>query len=261
VATDPVFWDERTRRHGHTGWADQRVYRYDQPLRMRAMLSLVRELYPDLRGVRVLDAGCGTGDLSLRLAAAGADVVGVDVSPEVIETARRRAVGQPNVRFVAEPITELGEASGAYDLIVSVTVLQHMTTEAALQAALGSLAAAMAPASRLVALEMTRASLASAGHVAGRSAAAWRQAFATAGLGGDGERGYPQWGVSLLGRLSRVSTVSPARETGATRLARPRRATVALVLAACAPLDHLLRISTPARWADYRIMTLERLGS
>lgn len=58
---------------------------------MRAMM--LAELPDDLRGTRVLDAGCGTGAASVEMAARGADVVAVDISPALIEIARKR---QPN---------------------------------------------------------------------------------------------------------------------------------------------------------------------
>lgn len=52
-------------------------------------------------GQRVLDIGCGAGELSLAIARANnsADVVGIDVSPALVETARRRGADHPNVRF------------------------------------------------------------------------------------------------------------------------------------------------------------------
>jgi magnesium-protoporphyrin O-methyltransferase len=44
----------------------------------------------DLRGLRVLDAGCGTGLMTAELAARGAEVVAVDISPQLVEIARTR---------------------------------------------------------------------------------------------------------------------------------------------------------------------------
>jgi trans-aconitate 2-methyltransferase len=52
-------------------------------------------------GERILDVGCGTGHLTAQLAAAGAEVVGIDSSPAMIEQARR---GYPQLRL------EVGDA-------------------------------------------------------------------------------------------------------------------------------------------------------
>jgi 2-polyprenyl-3-methyl-5-hydroxy-6-metoxy-1,4-benzoquinol methylase len=49
--------------------------------------SLV-ELIAPRPGERVLDLGCGTGHLTARIAEAGADVVGIDASAEMVEQAR-----------------------------------------------------------------------------------------------------------------------------------------------------------------------------
>src|SRR5260370_13103567 len=45
----------------------------------------------DLRNKRVLDFGCGDGQIAVQMAALGAQVVGMDISPELIEVACRRA--------------------------------------------------------------------------------------------------------------------------------------------------------------------------
>ena len=56
--------------------------------RMRAVM--LGQLPDDLRGARVLDAGCGAGQMTAELAAKGADVVAVDISPALVEVARGR---------------------------------------------------------------------------------------------------------------------------------------------------------------------------
>ncbi|MEM6943292.1 MAG: magnesium protoporphyrin IX methyltransferase [Pseudomonadota bacterium] len=53
--------------------------------------TLASWLPEDLAGARVLDAGCGTGTLAIRLAERGAEVVAVDVAASLVETAARRA--------------------------------------------------------------------------------------------------------------------------------------------------------------------------
>ncbi|MFT6024982.1 MAG: magnesium-protoporphyrin O-methyltransferase [Ascidiaceihabitans sp.] len=56
--------------------------------RMRDLL--IAQLPHDLTGARILDAGCGTGALAFELAARGADVVGVDISPQLVDIAEKR---------------------------------------------------------------------------------------------------------------------------------------------------------------------------
>lgn len=55
---------------------------------MRALM--LSRLPKDLTGRRILDAGCGPGVMTAELAARGAEVVGVDISPQLIEIAQRR---------------------------------------------------------------------------------------------------------------------------------------------------------------------------
>lgn len=56
--------------------------------RMRDLM--LAQLPEDLRGLRILDAGCGTGAMAVELAKRGADVVAVDISPALIEIAQKR---------------------------------------------------------------------------------------------------------------------------------------------------------------------------
>lgn len=69
--------------------------RYDLALRLLT-LGRLGEVYDRLasrvgQARRVLDLGCGTGSLALRVARKGATVVGMDVSSAMLEVARRRA--------------------------------------------------------------------------------------------------------------------------------------------------------------------------
>jgi SAM-dependent methyltransferase len=74
---------------------------------------------------RVLDVATGTGNLALRAAAAGADVVGLDLTPELLETARRRAAAQDlSVRWVEGDAEELPCDDGAFDAVYSVFGVQ-----------------------------------------------------------------------------------------------------------------------------------------
>jgi SAM-dependent methyltransferase len=66
------------------------------------------------RGSRILDAGCGTGRLGGHLAAAGHDVVGVDLDPKLIEAAR---ADHPGAEWLVGDLSEL-DLPGRFDLIV-----------------------------------------------------------------------------------------------------------------------------------------------
>ncbi|GID31124.1 class I SAM-dependent methyltransferase [Paractinoplanes brasiliensis] len=66
------------------------------------------------RGSRILDAGCGTGRVGGYLAAAGHDVVGVDLDPKLIEAAR---ADHPKAEWLVGDLSEL-DLPGAFDLIV-----------------------------------------------------------------------------------------------------------------------------------------------
>ncbi|MGK5684904.1 class I SAM-dependent methyltransferase [Actinoplanes sp. URMC 104] len=67
------------------------------------------------RGAKVLDAGCGTGRVGGHLAAAGHDVVGVDLDPALIEAAK---TDHPGPRWLVGDLSEL-DLPDTFDLIVS----------------------------------------------------------------------------------------------------------------------------------------------
>jgi ubiquinone/menaquinone biosynthesis C-methylase UbiE len=73
------------------------------------------------------EIGCGEGEISLMLARQGFDVRGSDVSAEVIEEARQRAMRAGlEVEFKAAPLQALDPAQDAAELIVCCEVLEHL---------------------------------------------------------------------------------------------------------------------------------------
>lgn len=85
-------------------------------------------------GARVLEVGCGTGALALRLARNSAEVVGVELSPAMIAYARRRlaAAATPNVSFVLGDVAAAlaCRAEASFDVATMVLVLHEMPAEA-----------------------------------------------------------------------------------------------------------------------------------
>ncbi len=92
--------------------------------RMRA--TLLSWLSDDLRGRRILDAGCGTGALACELAQRGAHVVAVDLSPTLVQLARERnpeALHGGRLQFIAGDM--LSATYGRFDHIVAMDSMIH----------------------------------------------------------------------------------------------------------------------------------------
>lgn len=89
--------------------------------RMRALM--LSRLPADLHGARVLDAGCGAGQMSLELARRGAQVVGCDIAPNLIDIARQRTPSDlmPRITYVAGDM--LDPAHGRFDHVVAMDSL------------------------------------------------------------------------------------------------------------------------------------------
>lgn len=101
---------------------------------MRA--TLLSWLPADMRGLRLLDAGCGTGALSVEAAQRGAQVVAIDVSRSLVQVARDRAgAAATNIRFEVGDM--LDPYLGTFDHVVAMDSLIHYRAPDAVQALSG----------------------------------------------------------------------------------------------------------------------------
>jgi ubiquinone/menaquinone biosynthesis C-methylase UbiE len=75
---------------------------------------------------RALDSGTGSGALAFALAPHVREVVGVDLVPELLEQARKRAERVPNVTFVEGDATKLPLGYGSFDLAGTLRTLHHI---------------------------------------------------------------------------------------------------------------------------------------
>lgn len=81
----------------------------------------------------VLDIGCGTGKFSRLLAARADKVVGLDLSPQMIEVAVARANAYPNLEFHVADVTTWPLPSETFDCVTSIATLHHLPLMETLQ--------------------------------------------------------------------------------------------------------------------------------
>lgn len=112
-----------------------------------------------LKGARVLDVGCGGGILSEALARAGADVVGIDLAPRVLEVARLH-LHESGLRVEYREIAVealAAEMPGAFDAVTCMELLEHVPDPGSVIAACAAL---LRPGGRLFASTLNRTPLA-----------------------------------------------------------------------------------------------------
>jgi ubiquinone/menaquinone biosynthesis C-methylase UbiE len=115
--------DLATVRSGYDRWAA--VYDHDGNPLIGLEEPVVRAAVGDVRGLTVLDLGCGTGRHALWLAAAGANVTAVDFSEGMLAEARRKP-GAEAIRFLCHDAHEPLPFDAEFDVVVSGLVLEHI---------------------------------------------------------------------------------------------------------------------------------------
>jgi arsenite methyltransferase len=91
MSADAAFWNKLADKYSRQPVADPAAFE-------RKISITVERMRPD---AKVLDVGCGTGSLALRLAAHGAEIHGLDCSQEMVRIAREKAAAAQvsNVTF------------------------------------------------------------------------------------------------------------------------------------------------------------------
>ena len=128
-----AYWEDRAQRFAGEGAGLAAVCAYGMPEFYNQAIQLEQRLAlrPWLQvkpGTRVLDVGCGVGRWSRMLAAKGATVTGVDLSPTMIAQAQQRAAAEgvaDRCQFRVQDLSRL-EVDGQFDVVLGVTVLQHI---------------------------------------------------------------------------------------------------------------------------------------
>jgi 2-polyprenyl-3-methyl-5-hydroxy-6-metoxy-1,4-benzoquinol methylase len=155
-----AYWERRAQRFADRGEGLAAVCSYGMPdfynraiqLTQRRALSRWLRFEP---GARVLDVGCGVGRWSRLCAMRGANLTGIDVSPTMVGIAAQRSYHAgiaDRCRFLVQDLVDLA-LPDRFDLVLGVTVLQHILAPARLERAVLRMAQHLAPRGRMLLLE------------------------------------------------------------------------------------------------------------
>jgi ubiquinone/menaquinone biosynthesis C-methylase UbiE len=129
---------------------DHQYHRYNQLTLSRALEAL------RLSGAeRVLDVGCGTGELEriVHERYPHARLVGLDVTPEMLAVAHEKFRGIPEIAVLLAPAETLPLTQGGFDVVVSCNMLHHVRSVGGL---LRECARVLRPGGRLVLVDWCR---------------------------------------------------------------------------------------------------------
>ena len=127
--TNSSFWNKRFLQFGHTGLNNSLIYGIEQYNRSRMLRNIVLSLKLQSPNLSILDFGCGTASLGVSLARSTnfSYYTGYDVSSLCISSAKRKHTSSKiSLNFTTSHEYLL---DSFYDVIIGVTVLQHMSTE------------------------------------------------------------------------------------------------------------------------------------
>jgi Methylase involved in ubiquinone/menaquinone biosynthesis len=109
------------------------IWNWESPAGKRRWARRVKMLGSHLKpGMTVLELGCGTGSFTRELARSGADIVAIDVSPELLEIAKANC-SAPNVQYQIQNAYSLSYSEAVFDSVVGSSVLHHLEIKEALR--------------------------------------------------------------------------------------------------------------------------------
>ena len=124
------YFDRTATRTWERLTSDAPVSRIRQTVREgrdRMRTVILSRLPEDLSGARVLDAGCGPGAMTVELASRGADVLAADISPQLIDIARKRLPEGHTNKVTFSVGDMLDVAHGHFDYVVAMDSLIYYT--------------------------------------------------------------------------------------------------------------------------------------
>jgi SAM-dependent methyltransferase len=166
-------------------------------------------IQPPLGG-KVLDAGCGIGDHTARIARRGYECVGIDISPTILQKAdeKIRALGLGSrVRFVCQPLEGMSVNGDLFDVVHCRGVLMHIPDW---KAALKSLCGALKPGGHIVILENNVKALYSRAYLSVRRLCRHRVASHLIETEGGSELWTDENGSPFVARIANIDALNAA---------------------------------------------------
>lgn len=204
------------------------------------------------RHKRALDVGCGGGRWSSLLADLGFEVTGIDLQSNLLKYAAER---DHRVNFVHTDIQSFS-SERSFDLIVSVTVLQHLP-DSEQAVAIAKIRELLSPGGYVLVLENTRDR---GSHVFARPASRWVSLFGEQGFQTIKIRPYsPVLATGVLGALRKAASAtirksppdSPQAQVSRFSQEGPGHTVLSIALRAASALDAGLASLLPARLLPY----------
>lgn len=138
-------WDHAAEAYAHGQASGRDYYRYEFLGPAHAAMC------GEVEGMQVLDVGCGAGYFARQMARRGARVIGIDISPNMIEQAERHEAREPlGIEYRVGDATDIDGMfqAGSFDAATSCLALQDMPDAAQ---ALRAVSAVLRPNGRFVA--------------------------------------------------------------------------------------------------------------
>jgi ubiquinone/menaquinone biosynthesis C-methylase UbiE len=220
---------------------------------------------------KFLDAGCGPGDFIELFLKMNAKVVGIDASLEVVKEARRRFAGDDRVRVEAGHIEALKLPDETFDLVITVTVLQHIIDVHDFIKAVKNLVRVTQRDGHILIFEVAPEKLSerwpSMSHLAVRTRDEYLRVFKETGAKLIHEMCIPEIGIRLLTSYdnlvaslrAKLFCSSRAEITSSTSSSRLQNFIRKSILLLSKPFDYLfLWLPFPKGYSDMRILIFKR---
>ncbi|RPH55505.1 MAG: class I SAM-dependent methyltransferase, partial [Chloroflexi bacterium] len=214
-------------------------------------------------GRKILEVACGTGRITIPLARAGAHITGLDLSPAMLEVARRKSAGLEHLRWVEAGMRnfDLGEQ---FDLIISPGhSFQFMLTAAEQLECLETLKRHLAPGGTLI-LHLDHQDLAWLGEVGGEKAGIFQQGSDVSLPTGQRLRLFHSWAYDRATQTATADKYYEELGPGGEALKRLERGPLRLHCVFRTEMEHLLAragLETLALYGDFERHPLQNSSS